>query len=335
MEHKQNRRNFLRNAVVATGLSQLPMIGWAEGFSTLLSQGINPAGEFSLLKLEKLLPGYTIPPSGNFSTGTFESSYNLFNLYGNNAVNAGDFTLISTGKGESRYFEFTSTRVANAGTKEKGKSFQYVVSGNVICKNNATLSPEKWKVDSRISADGSAFHGTGLVNQGTVKQGEIILDFGARKIRKSIDSQILSWKWGLISVAQKMAEESVAELQFSMLDEFDLLYRNQKLKFKKRVMLDCGTGQPIEFKVFELTGDGVIPTVYWVDNRNRTLFVITGMEAYVLDNHSASTKTVPTERMQQVYEEVKTPFKYGIVIRGEEGQVVDCASIFKKQNTNA
>jgi hypothetical protein len=290
MEHKQNRRYFLRNAVVAAGLSQLPLIAWAEGFSTLLSQGINPAGAFSLLKLEKLLPGYTIPLSGNFSTGAFESTYNLYNLYGNNAVNAGDFSLISTRNGESLHFEFISTRVANAGTKQQGRSFKYLVSGNVRCKNNATISPEKWMVNSRISADGSAFQGTSLVNQGVVKNGEIILDFGVKKIKKIIENQAVSWKWGLIAVVQRMAEESVAELQFSLLDEFDLLYSSQKLKFRKRVNLDCGIGQPIEFKVFELTGDGVIPTVYWVDNMNRTLFVILGMEAYVLDNHSAKNQ---------------------------------------------
>jgi len=290
MEYKQNRRNFLRKAVVAAGLSQLPWIGWAEGFSTLLSQAINPTGEFSLLKLEKLLPSYTIPPLGNFSTGTFESSYNLYNFYGDNAINAGDFALVSTRNGESSHFDFISTRSANAGIKEKGISFQYVVSGNVLCKNNETLSPEKWKVISKISADGSAFQDTGIVNQGVVKDGEIILNFGTKKIKIHIDNQVLSWKWGLIAVSQRMAEESITKLQFSVLDEFDHIYRSQKLEFRKRVNLDCGIGKPIEFKVFELTGDGVIPTVYWVDNTNRTLFVISGMEAYVLDSHSVNNQ---------------------------------------------
>jgi predicted GH43/DUF377 family glycosyl hydrolase len=46
---------------------------------------------------------------------------------------------------------------------------------------------------------------------------------------------------------------------------------------------------------------------------------------------TALTLPVTTECMQQVYEEVKTPFKYGIVIRGEEGQLVDCASIFREK----
>jgi len=41
-------------------------------------------------------------------------------------------------------------------------------------------------------------------------------------------------------------------------------------------------------------------------------------------------KTIPLARMQQVYDEVKTPFKYGVVIRGEENQMVDCPSIFRK-----
>ncbi len=41
-------------------------------------------------------------------------------------------------------------------------------------------------------------------------------------------------------------------------------------------------------------------------------------------------KDVPLEVMQQVYDEVKTPFKYGIVIRGEEEQLVDCPNIFRQ-----
>jgi predicted GH43/DUF377 family glycosyl hydrolase len=42
------------------------------------------------------------------------------------------------------------------------------------------------------------------------------------------------------------------------------------------------------------------------------------------------SKAVPLERMKQVYEEVKTPFKYGVVIRGEANQLVDSPSVFQK-----
>lgn len=47
-------------------------------------------------------------------------------------------------------------------------------------------------------------------------------------------------------------------------------------------------------------------------------------------NDLAAVNAIPPERMQQVYDEAKTPFKYGVVIRGEPNQIVDCPSIFRQ-----
>lgn len=47
---------------------------------------------------------------------------------------------------------------------------------------------------------------------------------------------------------------------------------------------------------------------------------------------SAAADTISAERMGQIYEEVKTPCKYGIVVRGEVGKYVDCPSIFRHQD---
>jgi len=46
------------------------------------------------------------------------------------------------------------------------------------------------------------------------------------------------------------------------------------------------------------------------------------------DDGKAVTQTV----LEKVYNEVKTPFKYGIVIRGEAGQCVDCPTVFRQNN---
>jgi len=40
-------------------------------------------------------------------------------------------------------------------------------------------------------------------------------------------------------------------------------------------------------------------------------------------------KTVAAEQMTAIYEEVKTPYKYGIVIRGEDKKFVDCPNVFR------
>ena len=41
------------------------------------------------------------------------------------------------------------------------------------------------------------------------------------------------------------------------------------------------------------------------------------------------TRLVSGETMEKIYQQVKTPFKFGIVIRGEDGNSVDCPSIFR------
>lgn len=40
-------------------------------------------------------------------------------------------------------------------------------------------------------------------------------------------------------------------------------------------------------------------------------------------------REVPADVMQGIYETVKTPFKYGIVLKGEKGKKVDCPSVFR------
>ena len=41
--------------------------------------------------------------------------------------------------------------------------------------------------------------------------------------------------------------------------------------------------------------------------------------------------TVPPEKMQSIYEEVKTPYKYGLVIVPKnDSQKIDCPTVFRK-----
>ncbi len=46
----------------------------------------------------------------------------------------------------------------------------------------------------------------------------------------------------------------------------------------------------------------------------------------------AADNVVPETRMRAVFEELKTPFKVGVVICGENGKAVDCPSIFRQAN---
>ena len=49
-------------------------------------------------------------------------------------------------------------------------------------------------------------------------------------------------------------------------------------------------------------------------------------------NLAMAQEEISAERMKQVYEEVKTPYKYGVVIRGEKHKLVDCPNVFRYEN---
>jgi predicted GH43/DUF377 family glycosyl hydrolase len=51
--------------------------------------------------------------------------------------------------------------------------------------------------------------------------------------------------------------------------------------------------------------------------------------AIVPSSTKQPVRVVPQMEMDRVYEEVKTPFKYGVVLRPEENESVDCPSVFR------
>jgi predicted GH43/DUF377 family glycosyl hydrolase len=42
--------------------------------------------------------------------------------------------------------------------------------------------------------------------------------------------------------------------------------------------------------------------------------------------------SIPQHDMQAVYEEVKTPFKHGVILRGDGGDAIDCPCVFRHKN---
>jgi predicted GH43/DUF377 family glycosyl hydrolase len=47
---------------------------------------------------------------------------------------------------------------------------------------------------------------------------------------------------------------------------------------------------------------------------------------------NAGSGAISMDRMRAIYEEVETPYKYGVVIRGSDGRSVDCPTVFRYQD---
>lgn len=46
----------------------------------------------------------------------------------------------------------------------------------------------------------------------------------------------------------------------------------------------------------------------------------------------AGAQAVPREAMERIYKEIRTPHKQGIILRPEEGEMIDCPSVFRHEN---
>jgi hypothetical protein len=288
MNKNLNRRSFMEHAGMGVLALFTPKQVILNSFASLYLDRVDPGNEFSLLKMEKILPEYSYPFIKSFSTDDFRLSYMLYNFYQEFAVTAGSFE-IDKKSGTDPLYQVTSYRKASADFVVDDVSYRsifrgnYIFQGYITARNDLLATPVSWECETKISdnAAGTPFIDTLHQWKGSFKNGQIYYKSGSNSNRKKPASKNLSWKWGIINLVQKMTAQSVYEIHFSALDEMDMVYDHQYVRFRKKQLIDCGS-RNLEFSVFDVLGDGIIPTVYWVDNFNRVVFIITGVEAYVL-----------------------------------------------------
>lgn len=284
------RRNFFRNmGIAAVGLS-LPLHGVASSVYDFLADTdtemlrLGHANEFSLLKLERLLPEYSYPLLESFDTNAYKHKYKLYNMYMTFDTYSGDFEIDAKAKGSEIDFSVVSSRLASLGQKDKSQPFSYYVWGNITAQNNLYATPLKWDLQSKIarnSINEEPYYNTGLKIKGYKERKKIHVSENSINRIVKIPNKNLSWKWGAIHMVQKMAENGIVSTKFSSIDEMDIVYDLQQLKLRREKLLPYGDKQ-LKFKIYDLTGDGVVPTVYWVDEYNRVVFIVTGQESFML-----------------------------------------------------
>ena len=67
--------------------------------------------------------------------------------------------------------------------------------------------------------------------------------------------------------------------------------------------------------------------------KTKTLLLAASLLVPSITLHAENASPAPAisqERMQMVYEEVKTPYKYGVVLCGDPEQPLDSPSVFRK-----
>jgi hypothetical protein len=213
----------------------------------------------------------------------------LYNFYAQFVKDAETFEMEKSG-GQHPEFSVRSSRDAAADvitelndTYSPNFTGRYVFDAKINTLDDQLATPQSWSCETRIirGRDEEPFMNTLHRWKGSFIDGIISYESGDYRLLKDQVEGKLSWKWGIIDLVQGMAKDSVDELHFSALDEMDMLYEHQFARYRKKVNVECGLGE-VEFSVFDVLGDDIIPTVYWVDDQHRVAFIISGVEAYMI-----------------------------------------------------
>lgn len=100
--------------------------------------------------------------------------------------------------------------------------------------------------------------------------------------------------WALFDAVQRLAQQESKPIEFTLLDDGDLVKPAQRLVYRGKESVKAAGGASLSLNWWEQTGYGILPTHYWVDGSGRLLFAISGQKAFLYDpdarNHMAARR---------------------------------------------
>jgi hypothetical protein len=180
-------------------------------------------------------------------------------------------------------------------------------SAEIRCAVDALASPLSWTLESWVAdPQGREIEDTRLNEKVDVHGGELRRT-GAGRERVTPAPGPLALDWGLFDAVQRLPRKTTPELRFTLIDRLgaclkpdQLLASTQSVTVslggqhrwgEQAEQLEAGTRyRPVErvedatavrLHSYEHTGQGILPTTYWVDDAGRLLFVLTGMLAWI------------------------------------------------------
>jgi hypothetical protein len=153
----------------------------------------------------------------------------------------------------------------------------------VECRTDPLCTPTSWQMSSMIlDAQGQPIEATKVEQSAIVGSEGVEVTTGdvtsLRKVPRPFTSN-----WSLFDAVQRLPGEAAKPLQFTLLEDLELVKRGQRLSFRETVEFDFGGGAQV-LHGYDQVGEGILPYHYWVDEHSRLLVVISGIRAYILDS---------------------------------------------------
>ena len=243
---------------------------------------------FPLSCAEKLLREYLPPEDRIDPDGAWRLKYDHF-MFANN-IKTGELELRRKPETEGFTLTVNYMMINPLGYRQETRA-------QMLCRNDALATPLRWQMTAcTFSANGSDVPGTRI-----------------DKKQDDNTKEATALNWALFEVVQRLPQRA-GTLKFTLLDHFDHIKPGQSLQYDRDITLSFG-GHPalmtrevrlekgtvtesyrgyegaseIHVSTFNQFGQGIIPWTYYVDQKGRTLFAVSGLEFYILREAKANS----------------------------------------------
>ncbi len=193
--------------------------------------------------------------------------------------------------------------------KKNGPGTVQKVAGKIRCKTDTLATPVQWEYSVEVvDAEGRPYPTSRIAKRAEVSEGrvDVVDDHGTWRL--AINGP-LAINWALWDAVMRMPRQKAEPIRFTMLDHFDQIKQRQTIALRKSSVVTLGQsrvqeqsgqklekgrigqarrattgGEEVTLHGFEQLGEGIVPWVYWTDDQGRLLFVIAGLEVYILDS---------------------------------------------------
>ena len=257
---------------------------------------------FSLDMLAEHLAGFQTPQAEHDPAGDWQHVYRFYSLAG-----IGDFggrhgtVRIERARcGTGRFAMHVECERKTPG------QFATRLRADIIARDERLPTPLQWSWQSEIvNSEGKVLPDSHLERSAALKDG--LVEIAGRKQKSAVrEPAVINWL--LFDAVGRLPQEQFSPLRFTLVDHFDQIKLGHTLKYVRSATVLLGQirprhlksddangnwqpapseqseGRPVRLHVYHHFGEGILPWVYWVDDRGRPLIVVSGIEAYVIDS---------------------------------------------------
>ncbi len=232
---------------------------------------------YSTHSIMHLLKDFAGPSTTLDMQGQWTANYHICMTAGNVQNRVGRVTLVRTpNESGGMSINLSHTRRLTAG-------FSQVIEAHFACEDDMLSRPIHWKYASTFfTPEGEPVAHSNLRKSAHARKNEIVFaDQEGRKRRTPISGDY-TCSWTLFDAVQRFPSTGDTPVSFLLIDHCDQIRPNQKFCKRETATISLPAG-PVRVIIYQQLGEGVLPIEYWVAESGQLLWVVSGLEAYILD----------------------------------------------------